>query len=66
MCPISLMCLIFYKFKLLNIFGQDNKIIRVCGYFGKQNNFHVFLTFYVICNIFSKHIRHIRDIGHMN
>ena len=34
MCPISLMCLMLYKFKLQNIFEQDKKIIRGWGYFG--------------------------------
>ena len=42
MCPISLVCLIFYNFKLQKIFGQDTKIIRGWGYFGK--------IFVVICS----------------
>ena len=54
MCPTSLMCLMFYKFKLQNIFGQDNFLS------------HGFL--HVLCYFqhFLKHIRHIRNIGHMN
>ena len=30
-CPISLMCLIFYKFKLQNIYGQDTKSNKGLG-----------------------------------
>ena len=48
MCPISHMCLMFYKFKLQNIFGQDKKHNKEVKVF----LFHVFFTFYVISNIF--------------
>ena len=40
------------QIQIANVFGQDKKIIRRWGYFVKKNSFHVFVTFYVISNIF--------------
>ena len=67
MCPISLMCLMLYKFKLQNIFGHDKNN-------NKGDPGGVFFCFFFSCflhvlcyfqHIF-KHIRHIGNIGHMN
>ena len=60
------MCLIFYKLKLQNIFGQDTKNNKGWGYFGIFFVFMFSLRFMLFPTFLETFIGNIRDIGHMN
>ena len=46
------LCLIFYKFKLQNIFGQDTNNNKGMGYFGYFFYFHVFFWLFFLFSCF--------------